>query len=285
MMRRLRKIKLFQVGLIVGLTGLALFMLLPIVFIFNHAFKPMNELFLFPPTFFVKEPTMRSFELLLLHSSNSVVPFTRYLFNSLLVTGAALALVILVSTMAAYVLAKKQFPFRTLTNALIIISLMFAPETVQIPRYLMISGMGMTDTYFGHILPHLASPIAVFLLIGFISQIPNDLIEAIRLDGAGEAGIFIRLIIPLSTPAIATIAILTFQGVWGDAEASTLFMQKETMRTLAFFVNSLLSGLQNSVAGQNVAAAAGLLLFVPNLLVFLLFQRKVLETMTHSGLK
>ncbi|MCD9026176.1 carbohydrate ABC transporter permease [Cohnella silvisoli] len=283
--RSLRKTSLFDVLLIIGLTALALFMLLPIIFIFNHAFKPLNELFLFPPTFFVQHPTTHSFEQLFLKSGGDVVPFTRYLFNSILVTSVTLLLVIVFSSMAAYVIAKKSFPFKSLTMALILVSLMFAPETVQIPRYLIISGIGMSNTYFGHILPYLASPVAVFLLIGFISQIPNELIEAIKLDGASEAGIFRRLILPLSAPAIATISIFTFQGVWSDIETSSLYMQDETMRTLAFYVNSLLSGLHNSVAGQNIAAAAGLLIFMPNLIVFLLFQKKVLATMVHSGVK
>jgi len=283
--RRIRRIKTFDAVLVLGLTVLALFMLLPIAFIINHAFKPQSELFLFPPTFFVKQPTTRSFELLFLHSGSDVVPFTRYLFNSVLVTGVTLALVILVSTMAAYVLAKKSFPFKTLTMALIIVSLMFAPETVQIPRYLIISGLHVNNTYFGHILPYLASPVAVFLLIGFIAQIPNELIEAIKLDGASEGRIFSRLVLPLSAPAIATISIFTFQGVWTDIETSSLYMQDETMRTLAFYVSSLVSGLQNSVAGQNMAAAAGLLVFLPNLITFLLFQKKVLATMVHSGVK
>lgn len=283
--RKLRRIRPFDVLLVAGLSGLALFMLLPIVFILNHAFKPMSELFLFPPTFLVQQPTIRSFELLFLHSGGDVVPFTRYLFNSVLVAAIALLLVIIASTMAAYVLSKKQFPFKSLAMALIMVSLMFAPETVQIPRYLIISGIGVNNTYFGHILPYLASPVAVFLLIGFISQIPGELIEAFKLDGASEAMIFTRLILPLASPAIATISIFTFQGVWGDLETSSLYMQDETMRTLAFYVNSLLSGLQNSVAGQNMAAAASLLIFLPNLLVFLLFQKKVLATMVHSGVK
>ncbi|MBB6670876.1 carbohydrate ABC transporter permease [Cohnella nanjingensis] len=283
--KRIRKIKAFDVFLVAGLTALALFMLLPIVFIINHAFKPQNELFLFPPTFFVKHPTLRSFELLFLHAGSDVVPFTRYLFNSVFVAGITLALVILFSAMAAYVLAKKSFPFKSLAMSLIMISLMFAPETVQIPRYLIISGLHANNTYFGHVLPYLASPVAVFLLIGFIAQIPNELIEAIKLDGASEGRIFTRLILPLSAPALATISIFTFQGVWTDVETSSLFMQDETMRTLAFYVNSLVSGLQNSVAGQNMAAAAGLLVFLPNLIMFLLFQRMVMATMVHSGVK
>ncbi|QHW29534.1 carbohydrate ABC transporter permease [Paenibacillus rhizovicinus] len=285
MIRRLRRTSPFQIILIVVFTALAAFMSLPIVFILNHAFKPQNELFLFPPRFFVQHPTFANFEALFLHAANATVPFTRYLFNSLVVAAMTLTSVIVVSTMAAYVIAKRSFHFKHLIMAMITLSLMFAPETVSIPRYLIISGIGLNNTYFGHVLPALASPVAVFMLVGFIAQIPNDLIEAAKIDGSSHFGIFIRLVLPLSVPAIATIAIFTFQGVWGDVETSTLFMQKETMRTLAFYVNSLLSGLQNNVAGQNMAAAAGLLMFIPNLIIFLLFQRKVLETMVHSGIK
>ncbi|TFE29406.1 carbohydrate ABC transporter permease [Cohnella luojiensis] len=285
MIRRLRRITPFQVILVTVFTALAAFMSLPIVFILNHAFKPTNELFLFPPRFFVQNPTGSNFEQLFLHATNATVPFSRYVFNSVFVVALTLISVIVVSTMAAYVLAKYQFHFKQLILSLITLSLMFAPETVGIPRYLIISGIHLHNTYLGHILPSLASPIAVFMLVGFISQIPGELMEAARIDGASHIGIFTKIVLPLAVPAIATISIFTFQGVWGDVETSTLFMQDETMRTLAFYVNSLLSGLQNSVAGQNVAAAAGLLMFIPNLIIFLLFQRKVLETMIHSGIK
>ncbi|GGG54589.1 carbohydrate ABC transporter permease [Paenibacillus radicis (ex Gao et al. 2016)] len=285
LLRKLRKITAFQAVLTSCLTALAVFMSLPIIFIINHAFKPQNELFLFPPRFFVQSPTFRNFESLILHASNATVPFTRYLFNSIIIAVLTLGCVILVSTMAGYVLAKYRFHFKGLIMSMITLSLMFAPETVGIPRYLIISGIGINDTYFGHILPALASPVAVFMLVGFISQIPSELLEAAKIDGASHLGIFARIVLPLSVPAVATISILTFQGVWGDVETSTLFMQEETMRTLAFYVNSLLSGLQNSVAGQNMAAAAGLLMFLPNLIIFLLFQKRVLETMVHSGIK
>ncbi|MFC5530572.1 carbohydrate ABC transporter permease [Cohnella yongneupensis] len=283
--RKLSRLSAFQVILVTLFTGLAAFMALPIIFIFNHAFKPQNELFLFPPRFWVQNPSWRNFELLFLHANNATVPFTRYLFNSIIVAGMTVFTVIIVSTMAGYVLAKFRFHFKGLILSLITLSLMFAPETVSIPRYLIISGLHINDTYFGHILPALASPLAVFMLIGFISQIPNELLEAAKIDGASQLGIFRKIVLPLSVPAIATISIFTFQGVWGDVETSTLFMQDETMRTLAFYVNTLVTGLQNNVAGQNVAAAAGLLMFIPNLIIFLFFQRRVLETMVHSGIK
>ncbi|UVI28361.1 carbohydrate ABC transporter permease [Paenibacillus spongiae] len=285
-LRRLRKqVSWFQVTLIVFLTGIGLFMLLPIIFLFNNAFKPLNELFLFPPTIWVKAPTMRNFERLFLHSAAGVVPFTRYLFNSVIVVALTLVSVILASTMAGYVLAKHRFHFKTLVMSLIMISLMFAPETVSIPRYIIVSGLGMTNTYFAHILPFIASPVAVFLMKQFIDQVPDALIEAAKLDGAGDMFIFTRIIIPLIAPAVATISIITFQAVYLDIEGSSLYTQKETMKTLAYYVSSLTANLQNSVAGQSIAAACALLMFIPNLVMFLLFQRKMIQTMLHSGVK
>jgi ABC-type glycerol-3-phosphate transport system permease component len=168
--------------------------------------------------------------------------------------------------------------------AMIMLALMFAPETVAIPRYLVVSALGLKDTYFAHVLPFIASPVAVFLMKQFIDQIPDSLIEAAKLDGAGDLYIFSRIIIPLTAPAVATITIITFQAVYLDVETSTLYMTKETMKTLAFYVTSLTANVPG-VAAVSMAAAVGLLMFLPNLIMFLLFQRKMIETMLHSGVK
>ncbi|MFD0716249.1 carbohydrate ABC transporter permease [Paenibacillus sp. GCM10027626] len=268
-----------------AMSGFALFMLLPIVFILNHAFKPLNELFQFPPSFVVKTPTFMNFQNLFMATSGDIVPFTRYLFNSVVVTGLTLLSVILASSMAGYALAKHRFRFKTTILAFIMLALMFAPETVAIPRYLAVSGLGITDTYLGHILPFIANPVAVFLMIQFIGQIPEALIEAAKLEGASELRLFVSVILPLAAPAVATVAILTFQAVWMDIEGSTFYMQDETMKTLAYYVTTLTGGVQNQVAGQGIAAAAGLLVFLPNLLMFLAFQKYVIQTMVHSGVK
>lgn len=282
---RMRRVSLSRSLLVIFFTGLAVFMLLPIIFLFNNAFKPLNELFLFPPTILVKEPTTHNFEQLFLHAGAAVIPFTRYLFNSVIVVGLSLIFVIIVSTMAGYVMSKHRFPFKALIMSLIMLSLMFAAETVSIPRYLIVSNLGITNTYLAHIFPFLASPVAVFLMKQFIDQIPDSLLEAARLDGASDMYIFTKIIIPLTAPAVATVAIITFQAVYVDTEGSTLYTTNESMKTLAFYVNSLTANLQNSVAGQSIAAAAALLMFIPNLIMFLLFQRKMIQTMLHSGVK
>ncbi|MDF2657510.1 MAG: transporter permease [Paenibacillus sp.] len=284
MLLSIRKLSFSRVVLVGFLAAVAAFMLVPIVFLFNNAFKPLNELFLFPPTIFVKHPTMRNFEQLLLHTSAGLVPATRYLFNSVLVSAVSTVSVILVSTMAGYVLAKHRFHFKTAIMAFIMIALMFAPETVAIPRYLVVSSLGLKNTYLAHILPFIASPVAVFLMKQFIDQIPDSLLEAAKLDGAGDLYIFSRIVIPLTAPAVATVTIITFQAVYLDVETSTLYTTKETMKTLAFYVTSLTTNVPG-VAAASMAAAVGLLMFLPNLILFLLFQRKMIETMLHSGVK
>jgi len=282
---RWRKIDLFQVFAMTGLTLLALFMLLPIVFILNHAFKPISELFLYPPKFWSNQPTLFNFQQLILKSQTTVIPFSRYLFNSVLTTLVTVAGVIFVSSMAAYAFAKQRFIGRNLFFSFTIVALMFAPETVAIPRYLVIANLGIMDTYLVHVLPLLAAPVGVFLMKQFMDQIPGELIEAAKIDGAREFVIFFRIALPICMPAVATIGILAFQGAWSQTETSVLFTFTESMKTLPYYMLTLTNGLANNVVGQGVAAAAGLIMFVPNLVVFLLFQRRVLSTMAHSGIK
>ncbi|MBP1996840.1 carbohydrate ABC transporter permease [Paenibacillus eucommiae] len=282
---RLRQNDQFQIVLYVLLTLLAVFMLLPLIYIFNHALKPYNELFIYPPRIFAQHVTLQNFVELFIVSSSSAVPVTRYVFNSVITTGMIVFAVTIISALCAYPLSKHQFPGRKLLFAVILLSLMFAPETVAIPRYLVAANLGIMNTYWGHLLPNLAAPVSVFLMRQFIDQVPNELMEAAKMDGAGEVTIFLRVVIPMIMPAVATVAILTFQGAWGNVETSRLFMQDEAMKTFPFFLSTLTNGLANNVARQGAAAAAAVILFLPNFIIFLFFQRKVVATMAHSGIK
>ncbi|WP_426445538.1 carbohydrate ABC transporter permease [Paenibacillus sp. S-38] len=282
---RLNRMDGFQWVLTILLTVLAVFMLMPIVYIFNHALKPYHELFVYPPNLLVREATLQNFSELFLVAANSTVPISRYLFNSVIITGASVVLVTVVSALCAYPISKHKFPGHKLVFAAILLTLMFAPEVVQIPRYLVVSYLGIMNTYLGHILPLLAMPVGVFLLKQFIDQIPNDLLEAARMDGAGEFTVFLRVVIPVCMPAVATVAILTFQSSWGNIETSSLFMQDDEMKNFPFFLSTLTSNQANLVARQGAAAAAALILFVPSLIIFLLLQGKVIATMAHSGIK
>jgi ABC-type glycerol-3-phosphate transport system permease component len=275
-----------QIKFLAFLIPLALFMALPIIFIVFHAFKPIDELFAYPPRFFVEKPTLQNFSDLFGQANESGIPMSRYLFNSIVITLIVVVVTIVISTMAGYALSKKDFKMKKMIFEINTLALMFVPAAVAIPRYLLIEKLGLINTFLVHILPLLAMPIGLFLVKQFIDQIPNELIEAAKLDGASDFHIFTKIILPLVKPAIATIAILSFQLVWNSVESSTLYVNDEGLKTFAFYMSTLTSQVSgNSVAGSGMAAAASLIMFVPNLIIFIILQSQVMNTMAHSGIK
>jgi ABC-type glycerol-3-phosphate transport system permease component len=276
-----------QIKFYLILIPLSALMLLPIIYIFSSAFKPPAELFAYPPRFFVVSPTWKNFTDLFSVLSNSGIPISRYLFNSVLITLVTVALSIFVSSAAAYSLSKKRFKLKQMLFAINNFALMFVPIAVTIPRFLVIKNLGLLDTFWVHILPVLAMPVGVFLLKQFIDGIPDEVIEAAQIDGATDWQIYWRIILPMIRPALATIAILTFQAAWNNAETSTLYINNESLRTLAFYLGTLTTTTTgaNAVAGQGMAAAAALIMFLPNLIIFIFLQGQVMSTMSHSGLK
>lgn len=273
-----------QIKFLLFILPIATFMVLPILYIFNHALKPFDELFLFPPRFFVQRPTFDNFIDLFDVASSTGIPLSRYLFNSLVITGLVVLLSIIVSSMSGYALSKLKFklkkPLMTINN----IALMFVGVSVAIPRYLIIETLGLIDTFWVHILPGLAIPVGLFLIKQFIDQIPDELIEAAKIDGASELHIYWKIVMPLIIPAIATVAIISFQAVWNNAESSIIYVNRESLKTFAFYMQTLTS-TSNAVAGQGMAAAAALIMFLPNLVIFIFLQSKVMNTMAHSGIK
>ena len=273
-----------QIKFLLLILPIAAFMVLPILYIFNHALKPFDELFLFPPRFFVQRPTFDNFVDLFDVASSTGIPLSRYLFNSLVITALVVLLSIVVSSMSGYALSKLKFklkkPLMTINN----IALMFVGVSVTIPRYLIIEALGLVDTFWVHILPGLAIPVGLFLIKQFIDQIPDELIEAAKIDGASEFHIYLKIVLPLILPAIATVAIISFQAVWNNAESSVIYVNRESLKTFAFYMQTLTS-TSNAVAGQGMAAAAALIMFLPNLIIFIFLQSKVMNTMAHSGIK
>jgi ABC-type glycerol-3-phosphate transport system permease component len=274
-----------QLKFYIILIPMAIFVALPMVFILSHAFKPTNELFAYPPRFFVRVPSLNNFRNLVQVASNSGIPFSRYLFNSLVVTVVGVFLSILVTSMAAYALSKLKFKGKKWLFEINTLALMFVPIAVTIPRYLTISALGLIDSYSVLILPLIAIPVGLFLVKQFIDQTPNELIESAKIDGASEMEIFIKIILPIIAPAVATVGILSFQLIWNDVVGSSLFINNESMRTLSFYFSTLASLTGNPVAGQGMLAAATLIMFVPNIVIFIFLQAKVMNTMAHSGIK
>ena len=273
-----------QIKILVILLPLALFMALPIVFIICHAFKPMEELFAFPPRFFVSNPTLDNFTKLIKFSRSAGIPLTRYLFNSLIVTVLTVALSLLLTTCASFAFSKIKFRGRALMLQINQIAIMFVATAVLIPRYMVISRTGLIDTVFAHVLPLVAMPVALFLVKQFVDQVPDSLIEAAHLDGASDLQVYWKIVLPIIRPAIATAMVLVFQQVWTNLETSSYFTNDESMKTLTFYMNTLVNS-SNGVAGQGVAAAASLIMFIPNLILFIICQNAVMNTMATSGIK
>ena len=259
---------------------------LPIIFIIFHAFKPMEELFAFPPKFITLHPTLDNFRKLAKASRSAGIPLSKYVFNSIFITAIVVFGSILFSTMAAYSLSKLKYRGRNLMMQINQIALMFVSVSVMIPRYLIVNKLGLIDTYWAEILPLMALPVGLFLIKQFVDQVPDSLIEAAYMDGAREWEIYLKVVLPLIKPAIATEAILVFQQVWTNLETSNYYINDDSLKSLAFYMNTLTStSTTNTVAGQGIAAAASLIMFLPNLILFCILQRNVMNTMAHSGIK
>lgn len=272
-----------QIKFFLILIPVCIFMGLPIIYIFSTAFKPMDELFEFPPKFFVDNPTWDNFRDLF-KVTGTGLPIVKFLLNSVVVTAGVVIFSVIFGAMAAYVLSKKQFKGKHVLFQINQTALMFVATAVTIPRFLVISNVGIIDTIFAHILPLIAIPVGLFLIKQFVDNVPDELIEAAKVDGAGDFFIFIKIVLPLIKPALSTVAILSFQSVWGNVETSSLFVSTESKQTFAFYMNTLLSQ-SNSVAGAGLSAAASLIMFLPNLIIFIILQSQVMDTMAHSGIK
>lgn len=273
-----------QIKFYVILIIVAIIMGLPIVYIFNHAFKPIDELFAWPPRFFVVNPTFENFTDLFQLASTTGIPASRYLFNSIIIAIIVVIASIVVGSMAGFALSKIKFKLKKPMLFANNIALMFVGTAVVIPRYLVVESLGLIDTFWVHIIPSLAIPVGLFLIKQFIDQIPDELIEAAKIDGAGHFRIYWSVVLPLIKPAIATIAIVAFQSTWNNAEISTNYINRESIKTFAFYLQTL-TNQGNAVAGQGISAAASLIMFVPNLVIFIFLQKNVMNTMAHSGIK
>ena len=262
---------------------LSVFMILPVVFLMGNAFKPLGELFKFPPSLFVYNPTLDNFKNLMNLAGSTGIPMSRYFLNSLIVTVLTVILNLIITIMAAYVFSKKKFKASGALWEVNQMALMFVATAVSIPRYLIIVNVGAYNTWFAHILPLIAMPVGLFLVKQFVDGIPDALIEAAVVDGAGDGVILRKIIIPLTKPALATSVVLTFQQVWGNVETSNNYITNEALRTLTYYVNSI--GVNNAMSAAGMVAAANLIMFIPNLVIFIAMQSKVMNTMASSGIK
>lgn len=273
-----------QIKFYVILLPFVLLSILPLIYIISTAFKPIEELFAYPPKFFVQNPTWDNFKKLFGAAENTAFPMTLYLFNSIVATVLVVLGGTFISMCAAYALSKRKFRAGKTIFKANQLALMFVGSMLGIPRYLIIKELGLLDSFWANVIPLLIMPTGVFLLKQFIDGVPNALIEAARIDGAGEFRIMMRIVYPVIKPAMATVAVLFFQAAWNGVEASNMFINTEGYKTFAYYMN-VLSAAGNGVAGRGMAAAASLIVIIPNIVLFVIMQSKVMDTMAHSGIK
>ncbi|MGF7141813.1 ABC-type glycerol-3-phosphate transport system permease component [Anaerotaenia torta] len=264
--------------LILALLGA--FMLLPIVYAIVTAFKPVNEIFIYPPRFWVQHPTIANFIDMIEITQETWVPFERSLFNSLFVSVAGTALYILIASMAAFPLAKKKSKWIGFYYQILVLAILFRPEVTRTPLYIIMSGMGLLNSYLSIILPILAGSFGVFLMRQFMLTIPDEILEAAKVDGANDYRIFFRLIMPLVKPAWMTLTIFTFNSLWNTGDIQYIY--NEEMKTLTAVLQSISSA---GIARAGAGAAVAVILMIPPVLVFIVSQSSVMETMSHTGLK
>ena len=267
-----------DLGLMVLLGAFALFSAYPLIYAINNAFKPLSEIFLFPPKLFVQNPTMDNFFDLSTIIGNSWVPFSRYMFNTLFITILGTGGTVLLGTMAAYPLAKYEFPGSKVMSNIIVYALMFNSTVTAIPNYIIMSKAGLVNTYWAVILPVIGSTLGLYLMKNFIVQIPTSLIEAAKIDGAAEFRVFWTVIIPLCKPAWITLCILSFQTLWGATGGN--FIYSENLKPISYALSQVVGG---GIARTGVASAVSLMI-VP-VTVFVISQSNVIETMASSGMK
>ncbi len=267
-------------GIYFVLVLFGLFMAFPLVYAINSAFKPLDEIFVYPPRLFVQNPTMDNFQDLFVIMNKSWVPFSRYLFNTFFITVLGTAGHIIISSMGAYVLANYRFPGSRVFFSIVVTALMFNGYVTAIPNYLVMSKIGLVDSPWAVIIPALASPMGLFLMKQYMEGIPDALLEAAKIDGAKEWSIFGFIVMPMVRPAWLTLMILSVQGLW-NIKASN-FIYSEELKTLPYALQQIVSG---GIARAGVGAAVTLVMMIVPITTFIVVESNVIETMASSGIK
>ena len=268
------------VMIFIFLLVLGIFMILPVYLAVVMSLKPSQEWFIFPPKLYAMDPTLDNFRDMFRSADRLWVPFSRYVANSVLVTASVTLAQCFTASMAAFVLAKGKFRGSKFLNSVIVVSLLYQSNVIYIVQYMVISKLGMLDTHLALILPNIATPVGVFLMRQSISQIPDAVIEAAKVDGAGMFRICWEVVMPNQKPALMTLVIFAFQAAWNIQSNTYVF--DESLKTLP---TAVAQAAASGIARQGVAMAAAVFMLIPPVIVFMAAQKNVIETMAHSGIK
>jgi len=269
-----------DIGIYVMLALVACLMAFPLVFAVSSALKPLDELFRFPPTIFPQHPTIDNFSDLIVTMGQSWVPFSRYILNTVFITAVGTFGHLVIASMAAFVLAKYDFPGGRFFFAVVTTALMFSGYVTGIPNYVIMSKLNMIDTYWALLLPAFAAPIGLFMMKQFMEGLPTALIEAAKIDGAKEFRIFWSIVMPNVKPAWLTVIIFSVQSLWNTSASTVIY--SEAKKTLVFALQQIQAG---GIARTGQAAAVTVVVMAVPIAIFVLSQSQILETMASSGIK
>lgn len=270
-----------DIVLVVFLSLIGILMILPFVYTISTSLKPANELWLFPPRFFVIKPTLKNFSDLFSLMSDSWIPFSRYIFNTVFITAAGTLKFIVLASMCAYPLSRYKFPGSEFIFTVIQTTLMFSSAVTAIPSFIIMSKLHLIDTYTAVIFPAVGAPLGLFIMKQFMDQTVNlSVLESADIDGAGEFVKFFKLVMPMAKPAWITLMIFTVQSLWGLGSSSYIF--SEQFKTLSYALSQVQAA---GIARAGVGGAITVLMMLVPLAVFIVSQSNVTETMSTSGMK
>ena len=268
-------------GIIIFLLILGAFMFLPMLYAIMQSLKPLDELFMFPPRFYVRNPTLENYSDLFSLLNDAWVPFSRYIFNTVFITACGTLGNLLLGSMAAYALAKLKFPGREFFFKVIVMSLMFNSTVNQVTHFILLSSVRWIDTYLAIIVPAMATTLGLYLMKQFMeSSVPDTVLESARLDGASEFRTFWVIAMPMVKPAWLTLIIESFRNLWNSG--ASIYIHSEQLKTFNYAITQIVSG---GIARSGAGAAATVVMMLVPIVVFVINQSKIIETMGSSGMK
>ncbi len=270
-----------DIGIFIILAMFGALMVLPLIFSIGQSLKPLDEFWVFPPRLFPKNPTLKNFSDLFRLMGSSWVPFSRYIFNTVLISLVGTAGNVILSSYAAYAIAKIKFPGRKVLFQVVVYSLMFNSTVTGITNFLTMSALGWVDTYFAVIVPAFCTTFGLYLMKQFMDTSVNDsVLESARLEGASENKIFWTIAMPMVKPAWITLIIFAFKDLWNTG--ANMYIYSEQLKTFNYAISQLVT---TGIARTGVSAASTVVMMIVPILVFVVTQSNVIETMSTSGMK
>ena len=268
-------------GITVVLSILGAFMFLPMVYVVMQSLKPLDELWMFPPRFYVVNPTFKNYRDLFMLMNTSWVPFSRYIFNTIFTSITGTFGNLFCSSLAAYAMAKIKFPGGKTMFKTVRTSLMFHSTVTGITSFIIMTALGLLDSYWAIVIPAWASSLGLYLMKQFMeTNVSDAVLESARLDGATELRTFWTIAMPMVKPAWLTLIIYSFQGLWN--QGSSIYIHSEQLKSFNYAIGQIMAG---GIKRAGASAASMVIMMLVPILVFVISQSNIIETMGSSGMK